>query len=122
MAAEALQTAGKAVAFACGVDLLPPFQVETESPSLQAHACARCSAAAEQQAAGQIEHFHRAAELLKQFQALRAAAPELSAGRVLEQTSAPDRGPVLQTLLVASAKAGGSDEAEQRCGRWRGHS
>src|SRR5436309_4367849 len=33
---EAFQTAGKAVAFACGVELLPPFQVETESPSLQA--------------------------------------------------------------------------------------
>ena len=110
----AVQTAGKAVAFACGVELLPPFQVETESPSLQAQRLRSMQrAAAEQQAAGQIEHFQRAAELLKQFEALRATAPELSAGQVLAQISAADRAPVLQTLLVASAKAGDSDDTRQ---------
>jgi hypothetical protein len=106
-AADALRAAGKPVAFACGVELLPPFQVEAESPTLQQQRLrAMQRAAAEQQAAGQIEHFQRAAELLKQFQALRQAAPELSAGQVLEQISPADRGPVLQTLLLASAQSG----------------
>ena len=105
-AAEALRAAGKAVAFSCGVELLPPFQVEAESPTLQRQRLrAMQRAAAEQQAAGQIEHFQRAAELLKQFQALRQAAPELSAGQVLQQISPADRGPVLQTLLLASAQS-----------------
>src|SRR5204863_8087582 len=106
-AAEALRAAGKPVAFSCGVELLPPFQVEAESATLQQQRLrAMQRAAAEQQAAGQIEHFQRAAELLKQFQALRQAAPELSAGQVLQQISQADRGPVLQTLLLASAQSG----------------
>jgi hypothetical protein len=104
-ACEALRAAGKAVAFACGVELLPPFHVDAESPTLQQQRLRAVQrAAAEQQAAGQVEHFQRAAELLKQFHALRASAPELSAGQVLQQISAADRGPVLQTLLLASSK------------------
>ena len=101
---EALRAAGKSVAFACGVELLPPFHVEAESPTLQQQRLRSMQrAAAEQHAAGQMEHFQRAAELLKQFQSLRAAAPELSAGQVLQQISAADRGSVLQTLLLATA-------------------
>lgn len=104
---DALRTAGKAVAFACGVELLPPFHVEAESPTLQQQRLRSMQrAAAEQQAAGQMEHFQRAAELLKQFQSLRASAPELSAGQVLQQISPSDRGSVLQTLLLASASSG----------------
>jgi len=104
---EAVRTAGKGVAFACGVELLPPFHVEAESPSLQQQRLrAMHRAAAEQQAAGQLEHFQRAAELMKQFQALRASAPDLSAGQVLQQISPGDRGAVLQTLLLASASGG----------------
>jgi hypothetical protein len=103
---DALRAAGKGVAFACGVELLPPFHVEAESPTLQQQRLrAVHRAAAEQQAAGQVEHFQRAAELLKQFHSLRTSAPELSAGQVLQQISATDRGPVLQTLLLASANS-----------------
>jgi hypothetical protein len=105
--AEALRGAGKPVAFACGVDLLPPFHVDVESPTLQQQRLRSMQrAVAEQQAAGQLEHFQRAADLLKQFQSLRQSAPELSAGQVLQQISPVDRGPVLQTLLLASAKSG----------------
>ena len=110
--AEAIRAAGKAVAFACGVELLPPFQVEAESPSLQQQRLrAMQRAAAEQQAAGQMEHFQRAAEMLKQFQSLRASAPDLSAGQVLQQIGPADRGAVLQTLLLASASPGGGARA-----------
>jgi hypothetical protein len=113
--AEALRTAGKAVAFACGVEMLPPFQVEAESPSLQQQRLRSMQrAAAEQQAAGQMEHFQRAAEMLKQFQSLRAAAPELSAGQVLQQINPADRGSVLQTLLLASAAPGAGGAAGPR--------
>lgn len=111
--AEALRSAGKAVAFACGIELLPPFHVDAESPTLQQQRLRSMQrTVAEEQAAGQIEHFQRAAELLKQFQSLRHSAPELSAGQVLQQISPSDRGPVLQTLLLASAKAGSKTDAQ----------
>ena len=103
--AEALRAAGKPVAFACGVELLPPFHVDAESPTLQQQRLRSMHrAVAEQQAAGQLEHLQRAAELLKQFQSLRQAAPELSAGQVLQQITPTDRGSVLQTLLLASSR------------------
>lgn len=111
--AEALRAAGQAVAFACGVELLPPFHVDAESPTLQQQRLRSMQrTVAEEQAAGQLEHFQRAAELLKQFQSLRQSAPDLSAGQVLQQISPSDRGPVLQTLLLASAKAGAKGEAQ----------
>jgi hypothetical protein len=113
-ACDALRAAGKAVAFACGVELLPPFHADTQSPTLQQQRLRAVQrAAAEQQAAGQVEHFQRAAELLKQFRTLRASAPELSAGQVLQQISAADRGSVLQTLLLASASSDGAARTAQ---------
>lgn len=104
---QALRVAADKIAFGCGVELLPPFQVEVQSPTYQRQRLrAMQQSLAEQQTAGQMEHFHRAAELLKQFQSIRAAAPELSPGRVLDQISAADRGAVLQMLLLAAAKEG----------------
>ncbi len=103
--AEALAAAARQVAFSCGVETLPPFQVETESPSLrQQRLRSMQRAAAEQHAAGQIEHLARAGELLKQFQAIRDASPDLSAGHVLQRVSPADRGAILQTLLLASTR------------------
>src|SRR6185437_3571989 len=58
----------------------------------------------EKEAAGQVEHFQRSAELLKQFQALRGAAPELSAGRVIQQMNPADQGSLMQALLMAGAR------------------
>jgi hypothetical protein len=114
--AEALRSAGKPVAFACGVELLPPSHVDAESPTLQQQRLRSMQrAVAEQQAAGQLEHFQRAADLLKQFQSLRQSAPELSAGQILQQISPVDRVPALQTLLLASAK---SEAAAQGQALW----
>lgn len=107
-AAEALRKAGSAVAFACGVELLPPFHVDADSPTLQQQRLlAMQRTLAEQKAAGQLEHLQRAGDLLKQFQSLRQTAPELSAGQVLQQVSPTDRGSVFQTLLLAAARRGG---------------
>ena len=102
---DALRSAADAVAFGCGIELLSPFQVEVQSPTYQRQRMrAMQQSLAEQQTAGQMEHVSRAAELLKQFQSIRTAAPDLSPGRVLGQISASDRGAVLQTLLLGAAK------------------
>lgn len=102
---QTLRNASAPVAFGCGIELLPPFEVDLQSPSYQRQRVrAMQQGLAEKQAAGQMEHVQRAAELLKQFQSLRQAAPDLSPGRVLGQISPADRGAVLQTLLLASAK------------------
>lgn len=102
---EAIKAAAAPVAFASGVEVLPPFHVEVESASHQQQRLREMQRAlAERHAADQVEHFQRAGELLKRFQELRQSAPELSAGQVLEQISAGDRGSVLQTLLLASAR------------------
>lgn len=108
---EAIRSAAAALAFDCGIELLPPFSLDLQSPTYrQEQLRATQQALAEKQAAEQIEHVHRAGELLKQFQSIRDAAPDLSPGRVLEQISPADRGAVLQTLLLASAKRQGADQ------------
>lgn len=106
---DALKAAATKAAFACGLEVLPPFQLDVESPAYEQHSLrAMQRTLAEQQAAGQVEHFARAADLLKRFEDLRQAAPDLPAGRVLEQISPTDRGQMLQTLLLASAKQQGA--------------
>jgi hypothetical protein len=103
----ALRKSAEAVAFGCGVEILAPFQLELQSPSFERQRLRMMQQSlAEAQTAGQIEHVQRAAELLKQFQTIRSAAPDLSPGRVLQQISPADRGAVLQTLLLASAREG----------------
>lgn len=102
---EALRLAAAPIAFGCGVEILPPFQIDLQSPTYQRQRLrAMQQTLSEQQTAGQVEHVQRAAELLKQFESIRAAAPELSPGRVLDQISPADRGALLRTLLLASAK------------------
>ena len=101
----ALKKAAEAVAFACGLEVLAPFEVELQSPSFEQQRLHEMQRKlAEQEAAGRVEHLARAGELLKKFQEIRHSAPELSAGRVLEQISPTDRGSMLQTLLLASAR------------------
>jgi hypothetical protein len=102
---DALQLAAKPIAFGCGIELLSPFQVDLQSPTYQRQRLRTMQQTlAEQQTAGQMQHVQRAAELLRQFQSIRDAAPDLSPGRVLQQISPAERGAVLQTLLLASAR------------------
>jgi hypothetical protein len=103
----ALKKAAEAVAFACGLEVLAPFEVELQSPSHEQQLMREMQRKlAEQAAAGQAEHLARAGDLLKKFQEIRRNAPELSAGKVLEQVNPADRGSMLQTLLLASARQG----------------
>jgi hypothetical protein len=103
---DALREAAKAIAFSAGVDVLPPFDVEFESPTFKSQKLEEMERTlAERRVAGQVEHFERASRLLKQFNDLRAAAPDLSAADVLKQVSPADQGVMLQTLLLAAGKA-----------------
>jgi hypothetical protein len=102
---ETLRNAAAKVAFDCGVEILPPFTLDLQSPTYQQQQLrARQQALMEKQTAEQVEHVQRAGEMLKQFRSIRDSAPELSPGRVLQQISVGDRGAMLQTLLLASAK------------------
>jgi hypothetical protein len=103
----ALANAAKSVAFACGLEVLAPFEAEIDSPTLHRHRIESIERQrAEERVAGQVQHFQRAAELAKQFQALREQMPDLSPGELLEHVSPVDRGSTLQSLLIANAKQG----------------
>ncbi|MGH7214174.1 MAG: hypothetical protein ACREIT_05370 [Tepidisphaeraceae bacterium] len=107
----ALRTRAHAVAFACGLEILPPYHLDLDSPSFQQQKLdVMQQQLAERRAAGQVQHFQRAAELLKQFHGLRESMPGLSAGQLLHQVSDADRGSMLQTLLLASAQETGRRE------------
>jgi hypothetical protein len=107
---EALRKAVDAAAFACGLVVLPPWQIEAESPSLQRLRLEQAQRArAEERAAGQVEHLRRAGDLLKQFQAIRETASGLSPGHVLQRISAADQGSTLEALLLASSGTGVRD-------------
>jgi hypothetical protein len=103
--ARALKAAADRAAFACGLELLPPFQVDLESPTFEQKRLKDLQRAlAEQEAAGRVEHFNRAADLLKRFEEIRERAPELTPGAILNQLSPVDQGATLQSLLLASAR------------------
>jgi hypothetical protein len=102
---ESLKSAAKPVAFACGLEMLAPFSFEFHSDSFQRQKVRSMQQTLiEQQRAGEIQHLERAADLLKRFEAIRSSAPGLSAGRVLDQISPPDRGAMLHTLQLAAAR------------------
>jgi hypothetical protein len=101
---NAITKAANQLAFACGLEILSPFQLDLESPSLQRAKLEQVARArAEERTAGQLQHLQRAGDLLKQFQQLRQNSPELSAGKLLEQMNASDRGLALQSLLLAAS-------------------
>src|SRR5690606_6745138 len=85
---DTLRAAAKPVAFGCGVELVAPFSIVVESPTVEREKIeAMQRKLAERRAAGQLEALARAGELMRQFEALREAAPELSAGAILQRLS-----------------------------------
>jgi hypothetical protein len=100
---KALKQAAEKLAFNCGLEILSPLEIELQSPSLQQQKLEQLERnLAEQRVAGQVEHFERAASLLKQFDAIRQSSPALAPGAVLQQISPSDQGEMLQTLLLAA--------------------
>ncbi len=102
--ADALLQAAKPVAFACGMEVLPPVEIQLDSPTLrQRRAEEMLRQTAQKRAADQVDHLRRSAELLSQFQILRNAAPQLGPGQLLERIGLADRSDLLQSLLLANA-------------------
>jgi hypothetical protein len=102
----ALRTAANETAFSCGIAVLAPFEVEVTSPTLQKERLEQMQRiAAERRSADRVEHFARAAELLKQWESLKASVPSITPGKLLEQVNPADRGLMLDTLLMAGGSA-----------------
>jgi hypothetical protein len=99
-----LSRAAKPVAFASGLEVLPPFQLNLSSRSrLRSRLYEVEEARAREQSARQLQQMQHAGDVLRQFQALRESAPDLPAGRLLQEIAPAERGSTLRTLLLASA-------------------
>jgi hypothetical protein len=99
--AQLLQRSADAVGFSLGIELLAPLQLHLHSPSFQQQRLREMADVRQKDA------LSRATDLLTQFQAMRAAAPDVPAGRLLERFAVEDRGIAFQSLLLAeSAKTG----------------
>lgn len=103
---DAMRKAGAATAFTCGLEWLSPFQLDLTSRALRTQrAAASGRLLAERENAERMAHLERSIALMEQFNRLRQAAPDLSAGRLLERIAPADRADVLQSSLLASANA-----------------
>jgi hypothetical protein len=101
---ESIRKSADAAAFNSGLIILPPFELDLSSPSLQRQQRdAAQRSRVEEQAASRLDHLRRAAELLKQFDSIRTAAPSISAGQVLQRIAPSDRGALLDAILASSA-------------------
>jgi hypothetical protein len=100
-----LAETARAVAFNCGLDLLPPFELSLDSPTLrQQQEIARRAAAQEQR-------LSRASTLFKQFEELRRTAPELPADQIFQRIAGADpsdQAESLRLLLMTSARSSAS--------------
>ncbi|MGA2496867.1 MAG: hypothetical protein ABSH20_03955 [Tepidisphaeraceae bacterium] len=103
--AATLTDALNRLAFGCGIEILPPCQVDTESPTLTRQRVeAMRQQAAQQRTASQLKQLEQAAALLSHFEHLRQASPQLSAGRILHQLAPAEQTDMLQSLLLASSQ------------------
>jgi len=92
------------VAFGCGLEVLPPFELELDSPTL------RIRQQEIHRSAIQTERLNRTANLIKQFQEFRATAPQLAAGEILQRIAPVD--PAEQAeMMRALLQAGAQDHA-----------
>lgn len=94
---DAILNAAKATAFSCGLQILPPFQLEISSPSFDQQQRQN------QRVAAQTQSLQRAHQLLEHFEELRAASPQTSAGGVLRQMPANEQSEMLAAILAARA-------------------
>lgn len=101
----AMLAAARAVAFACGLDVLPPTRLELSSPTLEKLRLDQMQQTLHQkQTDAAIEQFRRAGELLQQFQSLRESSPNISAEDVLNRVGPADQAAMLKLLQMAAAK------------------
>jgi hypothetical protein len=100
----ALMEAAGAVAFACGMEILQPAQIDLDCPSLARQRYEEIERQTTQRrAAEQVDRLRRSTELFTQFQSLRATAPALSAGQVLTQLSPDDQADAFRAAVQSAA-------------------
>ncbi|MBC8107451.1 MAG: hypothetical protein H7Z14_12735 [Anaerolineae bacterium] len=105
---SAIRSVADAAAFACGLIVLPPYQLDLQSNSVQREKIEQMQRVrAEERSADQVEHLRRAGDLLKQFQSVRESSNNISPGQILQQISPADRGTTLEALLAASSRQDG---------------
>jgi hypothetical protein len=103
---EALNSACRAGAFTSGLEWLAPFQLEVTSHAFQRQQLAGAERKlVEERDARRLEHLERSIALTDQFNRLRQAAPELSAGQLLERIAPSDQVDLLHNLLLASSNS-----------------
>lgn len=91
---DTLASTAERVGFSYGLQILAPFTCEVRSPSFER------SQRAAQHAAIQTQSLARATQLLRQFNALRSASPEQSAGKLLNHLSPTEQSEMLTALLA----------------------
>jgi len=97
-----LSESARATAFNCGLDLLPPYELSLDSPTL------RDQQDAARRAAAQTQRLARAADLFKQFDEIRRSAPDLPADRIFQRIAGgdpADQAESLRLLLLSSAQS-----------------
>ncbi len=102
---DPVQKAATRVAFACGLECIPPFELDLNSPTLEQQRLeAMQREAAERRIATQIEHAQRAGLFIKQFDELQRSSPHLSPSALLQQVGPADQASLLQLLLQGAGK------------------
>lgn len=94
---QTLGDAAKAVAFSCGLEMQAGNSLELDCPAI------RQQKTAQRRSAEQTERLHQTAEMFAEFQKIRASAPELSAGRILQQIGAFDQAELLRSMVESYA-------------------
>ncbi len=101
---EVLIAAARSATFTCGIEAIAPFQIELRSPTLDQHRLTEMRQKIADREAGSLrERMQQSADVMAQFVRLRAQAPDVPAGKLLEQIGASNPAALLETLLIASA-------------------
>jgi len=101
---DSMRKSASDIAFACGLEILPPVRLELDSPTLtQQQIVSMQRTLAEQESAGRVEHFQKAVDLLKQFESQRGGASTAAVARAIDSLGPADRGAMLKTLLLAGS-------------------
>jgi hypothetical protein len=99
---DAVRKALDSVAFACGMEIIPPLQLTVTSPTLDREKqLQRTRQRQEEVAKLQQEALGRASELAKQVEALKSQGGSL--GAILAQTAQVDRGDLLRAAFMTCA-------------------
>jgi hypothetical protein len=96
-----LGEAARSVAFGCGLELLAPFELDLDSPTL------RQAQQEHRRAASQSQRLTQAASLFKQFQEIRQSAPDLPAEKIMQRMGLADpaeQTDLLRSLLLSAAR------------------